>query len=146
MTVELGATDVSVQRTPDGRRLVVSRPVDAPRAVVWDVLTDTHQWPAWGPSITAVESETRYVEPGTTGRVQVVGGLWVPFEIDACAPYRWTWSVARIPATGHSVEERDGGSTVCFEVPVLAAGYVPVCARACRKIAEIAAENAEREN
>ncbi|MFC7250564.1 SRPBCC family protein [Halomicroarcula sp. GCM10025324] len=141
----LDETDVSVERTPDGRRIVVSRAVDASRDTVWDVLTDTELWPDWGPSITSVEAATRYIESGTTGRVRTVGGLWLPFEVTACEPYRWTWDVARIPATGHRVDEWPGGSRVVFEIPLLAGGYAPVCARACRKIASLAAESTTTE-
>jgi hypothetical protein len=135
----IGETDVSVQQTADGRRLVVSHPADASRDTVWTVLTDTALWPDWGPSITDVEADTRVIEAGTTGRVRTVGGLWLPFEVTACRAYRWTWDVARIPATGHRADAETHGSRVVFEIPVLAAGYVPVCVRACRNVASLAA-------
>jgi hypothetical protein len=32
--------------TPDGRRLVVSRDIDANPDRVWDLFVDTRQWPA----------------------------------------------------------------------------------------------------
>jgi hypothetical protein len=131
------ATDASIENTPDGRRIRVSRPVDAAADTCWDLLTDTERWPAWGPSVTAVDSDDRHIREGTTGRVQVVGGVWLPFEITTCRDHRWTWRVARIPATGHYVE--NGVRTrVGFEVPVLAAGYVPVCVRALQDLAALA--------
>ncbi|QIO22711.1 SRPBCC family protein [Haloarcula sp. JP-L23] len=138
MVVSVGDTDVELAQTPDGRRLVVRRAVDAPVETVWEVLTDTERWPEWGPSITAVDCDDRYVEAGTTGRVKTVGGLWARFRVTTCAAHRWTWSVAGVPATGHFVEVHPAGAVVGFEIPVLAAGYAPVCARACARIADIA--------
>ena len=133
------ATAASIERTPDGRRIRVSRAVDASAETCWDLLTDTERWPDWGPSVTAVDCAERYIQTGTEGRVRVVGGLWLPFEITACREYRWTWRVARIPATGHYVEVGDE-TRIGFEVPVLAAGYVPVCVRALRDLAVLASE------
>lgn len=138
MALELGGSSVSLEPTPDGRRLVVRRDVAASADTVWDILTDTDSWPDWGPSVTAVETDSRYISAGTTGRVRVAGAVWLPFEVTACTPYRWTWAVARLPATGHFAEERADGSVVGFEIPPLATGYAPVCARACRHIASIA--------
>jgi hypothetical protein len=138
--------DVALEETPDGRRLVVARDVAAGRDAAWDLLTDTDLWPDWGPSVRAVECDRRYVEAGTAGRVRLPGGVWLPFEITACAPYRWTWRVARVPATGHRVDPPARGSAadrcrVGFELPVLAAGYAPVCLRALDRLdALLAAE------
>jgi len=143
MELSLGGGTVSREQTPDGRRIVVRRAVDAPADAVWEILTDTAQWPEWGPSITAVESEHRYVEAGTSGRVKVAGAVWLPFEVQTCRNDRWTWDVARIPATGHFVER--GETTVGFEIPTVAAGYAPVCARACRRIATLAERKDSRE-
>ncbi|EMA10163.1 Polyketide cyclase / dehydrase and lipid transport [Haloarcula vallismortis] len=137
MALELGGRRVSLERTPDGRRLLVRHDVDASVDTVWNVLTDTDCWADWGPSVTAVETADRYITGGTTGRVRVAGAVWLPFEVTTCAPYRWTWTVARLPATGHFAEERAGGSVVGFEIPPLATGYAPVCARACQRIAAL---------
>jgi len=131
---------VDLQRTPDGRRLVVSHAVAAPVDIVWDVLTDTELWPEWGPSITTVESADRYIRSGSRGRVRVLGAVWLPFEITSFENYCWTWNVAQVPATGHFVEDRADGAVVGFELPVAAAGYVPVCRRACRRIGQLAGE------
>ena len=125
---------VAIERTPDGRRLCVNRSIRAPRDDAWDLLVDTEQWPAWGPSVSAVESSDRYIETGTTGRVKTPVGVWVPFEIASCADYRWTWRVARIPATGHRVDGDENSCRVVFEIPLLAAGYAPVCQRALDRI------------
>jgi len=143
MAIELGESSVSLEQTPDGRRLVVRRDVTAPVDAVWQVLTDTDCWSNWGPSITAVETDSRHIQRGSTGRVRVAGAVWLPFDVTACAPHRWTWDVARVPATGHFAEKRTDGSVVGFEIPPLATGYVPVCARACQRIATIAARRNE---
>jgi hypothetical protein len=143
--------------TPDGRRLAVTREIPAGRERVWDLLCDTERWPDWGPSVRAVDCERRYIEEGSTGRVRVPGGLWLPFRIDTCRDYRWTWRVARVPATGHFVEPvppgpdsgageadaRNGGERGCrvrvgFELPVYAAFYAPVCRRALDRLAGLA--------
>jgi len=138
MVLELGGSSVSLEQTPDGRRLIVRHDVAASVDTVWDLLTDTDCWSDWGPSVTAVETESRHITDGTAGRVRAAGVVWLPFEVTACTPYRWTWNVARLPATGHFAEERTTGSVVGFEIPPLATGYAPVCARACRRIAAIA--------
>ena len=130
----MGSTDVGLERTPDGRRLVVSRVVDAPADDAWELLIDTERWPEWGPSVRAVDSSQRVIDGETSGRVKLPGGIWLPFEITSCVDRRWTWEVARVPATGHFVEDRGEGCRVGFELSVLAGGYAPVCARALGKI------------
>jgi hypothetical protein len=123
-------SDIDIERTSDGRRLVVAREVAAPRDRAWELLTDTERWPEWGPSVRAVDCPSRFIQSGTRGRVQLPLGVWLPFEITACEDYRWTWRVARVPATGHRVDDAPDGCRVCFELPVLATGYAPVCQRA----------------
>ncbi|RLM57372.1 SRPBCC family protein [Halobellus sp. Atlit-31R] len=133
-------TERRVERTPDGRRLLVSRQIDAPPELVWDLFVDTRQWPRWGPSITAVECSERRIREGTTGRVRTVGGLRVSFVVTACEDCRWTWRVAGIPATGHRVETTEGGCRAVFEIPLLAAPYAAVCERALRSLDALAME------
>lgn len=137
---------MELRRTPDGYRLEVARRMAAPREDCWELLTDTERWPEWGPSVRAVESPTRFIEPGTRGRVRVPGGLWVPFRVTDCADYRWGWRVGRpggtprLPATGHRVDrlEREGeGCRVVFEVPPTAAPYALVCRRALKRIGRL---------
>ncbi len=151
-------TSVSLERTPDGRRLAVDARLAVAPETAWDALIDTERWPAWGPSVTDVDCDDRRVLTGSTGRVRLPGGVWVPFRVTHLAGRRWTWRVARIPATGHRVESVDGGVTdgdgdgtgaggddaseedecrVVFEVPPLAAGYVPVCRRALGDLANL---------
>jgi hypothetical protein len=139
-------SDVATERTPDGRQVIVARGVDAPREAAWDLLTDTERWPDWGPSVRAVECDQRFIQPGTTGRVRLPGGVWLPFEIATCAKYRWTWRVARVPATGHRVDPPaegtdEGRCRIVFEIPPLAAGYVPVCMRALGRIVSLLEDN-----
>nr|WP_152415742.1 SRPBCC family protein [Halococcus saccharolyticus] len=130
--------ELSFERTPDGPRLVVSREVDAAPAVVWNLLTDTHCWPEWGPSIVGVACEERFVRAGTRGHVRTVGGLELPFHVTECTDRRWTWRVAGVPATGHRVEPLREGCRVAFEVPPLAAAYTLVCWRALATIDQLA--------
>jgi hypothetical protein len=56
--------------------------------------------------VTAVDCPDRRIREGSTGRVRLPGGVRVPFEVTTLDERRrrWTWSVARIPATGHRVD------------------------------------------
>lgn len=139
----MGKTEVGLERTPDGRRLVVARTIDAPSNDAWTLLTDTERWAEWGPSVRGVESSQRVIDGETSGRVQLPGGVWLPFEVTSCVDRRWTWRVARIPATGHFVEEQERGCRVGFELSLLAAGYAPVCARALGHIEQLLTDTAE---
>ncbi|WP_306057743.1 SRPBCC family protein [Natronococcus wangiae] len=127
-------TRLQVASTPDGRRLEASHVFPAPPEEVWELLVDTRRWPEWSPVITGVEATDRRVRTGTTGRVNIPG-VWLPFEITSCADYRWTWRVARLPATGHRVD--DLGERRCrlvFEFPLRASGYAPVGLRSLERI------------
>jgi len=79
------------ERTPDGRRLVVSRTVEADPDAVWDLLTDTTRWPDWGPSVAGV--------PATAHRVEPRGAdCLVAFEIPlVAAPYALVRDRALVP-------------------------------------------------
>lgn len=135
---------VGIERTPDGRRLAVSRRIDAPADRTWDLLVDPDRWPEWGPSVTDVEASDRPIVEGTTGRVRTVGGIRLPFEVTTCREYRWTWRVAGIPATGHRIEPLGDACSVVFEVPLPAAAYAPVCRRALRAIERLAKDCRDR--
>ena len=122
--------------------LEVGLDTPAPPERLWEILTDTRQWPAWGPSIRAVASPTRYIGPASTGSVTVTGvGLRLAYRITAFEPgRRWCWHVAGLPATGHRVDPlTGGGARVVFELPRWAFAYVPVCRAACRRISRLAA-------
>ncbi|WP_122089359.1 SRPBCC family protein [Halalkalicoccus subterraneus] len=128
-------TSGSTRRTVD-----IARTIDAPAGDVWELLIDTHRWPEWSPSITDVECQERGIRTGSTGRVRLVGGIGLPFEITYCDGYRWTWEVAGVPATGHRIDPRNGSGScrAVFELPLLAAGYAPVCRLALSRIARLA--------
>ncbi|MFB6283519.1 MAG: SRPBCC family protein [Halobacteria archaeon] len=132
---------INVKSTPDGWRLLVSRKIDAPVKTVWNLLTDTKAWRKWGTSVVGVEADRRYIKEGMEGEVEILGSFWVPFEITSYEEYRWTWDVAKIPATGHRVNELRGErSKAVFEVPMHMSGYTPVCGRALKKIEELAVD------
>ena len=111
----------------------------APASAAWELLTDTSRWPQWGPSVSRVESVERYIGPGSTGRVKIVIGVWLPFRVtEFVAGQRWDWEVAGIPATGHRVESLGvDRCRVVFEVPLLAAPYLAICRLAAHRIRSI---------
>lgn len=114
--------------------------VDAPAPAVWRLLAEFAHWPAWGPTIRAVDAAADEVAPGVTGRVQTVVGGWLPFEITDVDPGRsWTWRVVGVPATGHAIEPLGGGrSRVEFSVPWPAAPYVVVLRSGLRRLRSVA--------
>ena len=90
---------------------------------IWDLITDTTQWPRWGPTVNAVRNSERHIRKESRGHVLTVVGYWLPYEI---TDYRhenyWSWKVASISATGHRIQPTDtGGCCLWFEVPVIAA-------------------------
>jgi hypothetical protein len=111
----------------------------APASAAWKLLTDTTRWTEWGPSISRVESAEQYIGPGSTGRVQTIIGVWLPFRVtEFVAGQRWGWEVAGIPATGHRVESLGPDRCrVSFEVPLLAVPYLAVCKLAAQRIRNI---------
>lgn len=121
-------------------KLWTTRIIDAPPEAVWALLVDTRRWPAWGPTVQAVEADPPIIAAGNRGRVRTSVGFWLPFEITALAddgPLRsWSWKVAGIPATSHRVEDIDAGRRcrVGFAVPVVATPYLAVCAAALRRL------------
>jgi len=127
-------TDVTLRRSPDAPHLEVSRVVAAEPRDAWALLTDTHRWTEWGPTVTGVVATDRFVRRGSRGRVRTPAGVWLPFEVTDCVSFRWRWTVAGVRATGHRVEALDEGCRVVFEVPLSAWWYVPVCRAALRRI------------
>ena len=120
--------------------LEVTATINAPATVAWRLLTDTHAWPQWGPSVRTVEAPTRCITAGMRGRVQTTFGLWLPFEItDWEEGSHWSWTVAGIPATGHIVIP-DGTRHLPSHVhdSAWAPFYVPVCRVALRRLAALA--------
>lgn len=104
--------------------------------VVWDLITDTSRWHVWGPSVTAVESEERYIRRGSRGRVKIPFGIWIPFVVTDYEEKRyWSWSIWSIRATGHRIEPYDCNKcTLIFEVPFFAAPYLVICWIAIKRI------------
>jgi len=120
-------------------KLEVSEAIDAPPTVIWDILTDTHRWPRWGPTVRAVRCTHRRIRLGSEGAVQTPVGLWVPFVVTEYEhESRWSWEVASVPATGHRMLRiGPGRCRVVFEVPLPAAPYLFVCRIALQRIAEM---------
>ena len=117
----------------------IGQAVEAPSDEVWNIMTDTSLWPRWGPSIRRVECADRHIRAGSTGRVQLVSGIWIKFVVTGLAEGRyWSWNVLGVRATGHRVEPID--QTHClaiFEVPIFAAPYVIVCKLALHRIRKL---------
>jgi uncharacterized protein YndB with AHSA1/START domain len=128
--------------------LTVQVPVRATPGRVWRLLTDTLEWPRWGPSVQRVESPHRFIEKGDCGRVKTAAGVWLPFEITEFEPERyWAWKVAGVRATGHRVEAFDDtgndldepvGCRLIFGAPAIAFPYLSVCRWAAGRIRKMA--------
>ncbi len=115
----------------------VSRIIYATPEKLWDLLTDTTQWVEWGPSIKAVQSENRYIQAGSKGRIKTLLGFWAPFIITEWVYQQyWSWCVFNIRATGHRIEIIDTGCCrLVFEVPLWAAPYAIICKIAADRMA-----------
>lgn len=124
--------------------LEVSADIASSSAIAWALLTDTHAWSQWGPSVRAVDAPQRFISAGTRGRVQTMPGLWLPFEITDWEEGRvWAWRVGGIPATGHRVTPVTASSCrVAFLIPRWAPFYVPVCRIALHRIASLVSSSA----
>ncbi|MDJ0663111.1 MAG: SRPBCC family protein [Acidimicrobiia bacterium] len=107
---------------------------------VWRLISEFDYWPQWGPTVLAVASNAAAVGHGVTGRVKTIGGLWLPFTIVEVEPGRsWSWKVAGVPMTGHSVTDLgDGKIMVEFTVPMLLAPYVLVLRRGLSNLKRMA--------
>jgi uncharacterized protein YndB with AHSA1/START domain len=115
----------------------VVRDISAPPDAVWAVLVDIAAWPVWGPSVrkASLRDGATELALGVRGDVWTAVGVRTGFVITEFDPgHRWSWSVAGVPATGHQVTISSAGCRVRFEVPWWAAGYLPVCAVALRRI------------
>ncbi len=130
---------IEILITVGGGFLKVHRDIRSSCEQLWSLITDTTQWPLWGPSVTGVKCRDRYIRAGSEGEVKTVAGLWMTFRITAYEEKKyWSWRVSGIPATGHRVEPL--GLDLCrlvFEVPLLASAYAPVCVLALKRIADI---------
>jgi hypothetical protein len=117
----------------------VGRNIDASSATVWRMITDTHSWVRWGPSIIAVECDERSIRGGSQGRIKTRLGFWVPFVVTTYEHGRyWHWRVGGIPATGHRVEPLAAEQCrLVFEVPAWAAPYAMICRLALHRITRL---------
>ena len=115
--------------------------VDAPSEAAWQELTQLRNWPHWGPTVRAARLDDggERVSAGATGSVQTPLGVWLPFrveEYDDGDPRRsWSWRVAGVPATTHTVVAL--GPSRCrveMSVPWLAPAYLGVVALALGRI------------
>jgi hypothetical protein len=129
--------DCSVVRTDRGRRFRLSKTLQCEPEVPWKLLTEVKYWPEWGPLLTNVDYPDPTIKQGTRVRVQLIGFIKVPFDIDRVTDELWTWSLfgGTPPADGHRVEAVDNyRSRVSFELPLWAPFYLPICALGLRKI------------
>ena len=117
--------------------LSASRIIRTTPEKLWDVLTDTLRWTEWGPTVKAVQSDTRYIQAGSRGYVKTILGFWAPFVITEWAEGRyWAWRVFNIRATGHRIETIDNACCrLVFEVPLWAGPYAIICKIAANRIA-----------
>lgn len=118
------------------RRWHASQTIDAPASVVWRLLTDISCWPQWGPSIRSVTCDQSTLTASSRGAVHTIIGLTLPFEVTAFDDgVAWSWSVAGVPATDHSVHSLgDDRCILTFGVPLIALPYLAVCRVALRRI------------
>ncbi|MCU0561433.1 MAG: SRPBCC family protein [Desulfobacterales bacterium] len=108
---------------------------------VWDLLTDTDEWPRWGPTVTGVRSSERFIVEGSRGRVRTPIGVWLPFTVTAYEHLScWGWRVAGIEATGHRLTALGPDSCeVVFELPLCWGPNAFICRRAARNLARLSA-------
>ncbi len=117
-------------------KIVIGMAMHCPAENAWRLLTDTQQWPRWGPSVIQVDSKQRFIGNDSEGRVRTALGFWVPFTI---TEYRdqhfWSWRIGRFPATGHRITVEDANScVVAFDMPWWAFPYLIVCRIALGRI------------
>jgi hypothetical protein len=111
----------------------------------WQELVELDRWPEWGPTVrdARLDDGRRRLHAGATGSVQTTPGLWLAFRVDEwveTGPRRvWSWSVAGVHATEHSVSTK--GPSCCrveMSVPWWAPAYLGVVALALRNIRRLA--------
>jgi hypothetical protein len=124
------------------QRLAALADVAAPPSTVWRLLTDLDCWPRWGPSVqSASTADGGPLALGSRGSVTTLAGVGLSFEItEFTEGTSWSWKVAGIPATDHSVVATTAGCRVRIAVPVVAAPYLAVCHVAVGRIARLAVD------
>jgi hypothetical protein len=123
-------------------RISVGKLYHSSPPLVWELITDTAQWPRWGPTIKRVRFPERFIRKGSSGQVLTALGIWLPFAIDEYEHASfWSWKVAAIKATGHRLQASEtGGCYLWFEVPMVAAPYALVCQMALWRIENLLCE------
>jgi Polyketide cyclase / dehydrase and lipid transport len=123
--------------------------IAAPSERAWRELVDLGRWPEWGPTVRSarLDDGSARLHAGATGAVQTVLGLWLPFRVedwhDVGPRSSWSWRVAGVRATEHSVTAT--GPTRCrveMSVPWWASAYLGVVALALRRIRRRAEDEA----
>ncbi len=120
-------------------RVHISRTIDAPAADAWTVLVDLDRWPDWGPSVRKATLGGAPMQLGSRGTVTTSTGVVLPFEVTDFEPGQfWSWKVAGVPATDHTVEPiGTDRCRVTFGVPMIAFAYLIVCRIGLARIAAI---------
>ena len=110
--------------------------------VLWNVITDTDQWPLWGPTVKSVDLAERFIRQGSKGRVLTAVGIWLPFVIvEYDHAQFWSWKVASVKATGHRIlSTNTEDCSLWFEIPMMAAPYGLVCRMALDRIGNLLSE------
>ncbi|WP_181309613.1 SRPBCC family protein [Nocardioides campestrisoli] len=126
-----------------GPRLGVD--VAVPGDLVWELLTDVSCWSRWGPTVggARLDDRTSTLSAGARGSVRTPVGAWLGFRVDRWQPdpprRTWSWTVAGVPATEHTVLDR--GPERCrveMGVPWWATPYLAVTGLALVRIRRLA--------
>jgi hypothetical protein len=118
----------------------------------WRELIELSCWPRWGPTVRSarLDDGSGRLSAGASGAVQTALGLWLPFRVehwrDDGPLMSWSWRVAGIHATEHSVISQ--GPTRCrveMSVPWWAVPYLGVVRVALTRIRRQAEESSASE-
>ena len=149
------------------RRVWAHRDITASASTVWGIFVDVDRWPEWGPSVRSavLDGGAATLGPGSigpgsigpgsiglgaSGVVTTAVGARLRFEITAYEPLgsgpdgggTWSWEVAGVPATDHTVVPLDESRCRAgFGVPLVAAPYLAVCRIALARIDRLAARS-----
>ncbi len=125
--------------------LTLGLDVEAGADAVWELLVRVSEWPHWGPTVqeARLDDGSPVLYAGASGRVRTVAGPWVPFRVEAWREddevRHWSWRVAGIPATGHTVTRlAPRRCRVEMSAPWWAAGYAPVLWLGLRRVRALA--------
>ena len=121
------------------KRVMIGKWYDVAPLTIWNIITDTSQWPIWGPTVRDVQCPDRFICKGSRGKVLTALGIWLPFLITEYEyASNWRWEVASVNATGHRIQTCDaGGCHLWFDMPLLAAPYTVVCQIALVRIEKL---------